>query len=129
VNEGPDFISLGQIGDKDKLKAGITYLRRTGARQVQIRYSDDEQPVVWFVVAIYDGANPAGIEGIETDSALMPVEALMRLCERLTDGGECRHCGRRTAFEAKSLARMPFDQMICWYQYDPELKTFRRGCE
>lgn len=116
-------------GEYEKLMAGIHFIRRTGARQIQIRYSDDNEPVVWFIVAKYDGGNPAGIEGFETDSALDPLRAVLRLCERLTDGGECWHCHRKTAFEPDSIGSMPFDQMICWYQYDPELKKYRRGCE
>lgn len=115
--------------DQDKLAATIDFLRRTGARQVQIRYSDDEQPVVWFVVAIYDGRNPAEIKGFEVDASGTPLAAALRLCERVGDGGECAHCHRPTGFEPQLLVRMPMDDKICWYQYDPELKTFRRGCE
>jgi hypothetical protein len=114
---------------KDKLQAALDFLRRTGARQIQVRYSDDEMPVVWFVVASYDGANPTGTKGVETDAALSPTAAVLRLCERLADGGQCTHCGRPTGFEPHLLLRMPYDQQICWYQYDPELKTYRRGCE
>ncbi len=114
---------------QDKIQAGVHFLHRTGAKSVQIRYSDDEQPTIWFVVALYDGNNPAGIEGVETDAAINPVRAILRLCERLADGGECAHCHRRVGFEPDSIDAMPFDQMICWYQYDPELKKYRRGCE
>jgi hypothetical protein len=112
-----------------KFLAALEFIRRTGAQQIQVRYSDDEQPVVWFVVAKYDGRNPAGIKGFETDASLSPWLAIQRLCERLADGGTCQHCGRNTAFEPDSLLRMPLDKVICWYQYDPELKTYRRGCE
>jgi hypothetical protein len=24
---------------------------------------------------------------------------------------------------------MPLNESVCWYQWDPEMKTFRRGCE
>jgi hypothetical protein len=115
--------------DQDKLKAAFDFIGRTGARTVSIRYSDDEKPVVWFVVAEYDGTNPMGIEGHEVDASLSPVRAALRLCERLADGGQCRHCGRPTGLEPDHLDTMPLDEMICWYQWDPELKTFRRGCE
>ena len=115
--------------EKEKLQAALKFIQRTGARQVQIRYSDDESPTVWFVVALYDGNNPAGVDGIETDSGLTPIHAALRLCERLCDGGQCVHCGRPTGFEPNALWKMPFDQVICWYQYDPELKVYRRGCE
>ena len=114
---------------KDKLLAAIEFIRRTGASQVQVRYSDDEQPIIWFVVAVYDGKNPAKITGVEVDASTSPIRAALRLCERLADGGECQHCGRPTGLEPDLLLTMPFNDKICWYQYDPELKKFRRGCE
>ena len=115
--------------EKDRLLAALDFIRRTGARSIQIRYSDDEPPVVWFVVAEYDGRSPHGAEGHEVDASLSPVRAALRLCERLADGGRCAHCQRPTGLEPDSLDAMPLDELVCWYQYDPELKTFRRGCE
>jgi hypothetical protein len=121
--------ALGSQAEQDRLLAAYDFIRRTGARQIDIRYSDDESPVVWFVVAHYDGRNPAGIEGQEVDASLSPVRAALRLCERLADGGQCRHCRRPTGLEPDSLETMPMDELVCWWQYDPELKKFRRGCE
>ena len=115
--------------EKDKLLAAIEFIRRTGARQVQVRYSDDEKPTIWFVVAIYDGKNPGNVEGVEVDASASPTRAALRLCERLADGGKCQHCQRPTGLEPDLLLTMPFNEAICWYQYDPELKNFRRGCE
>jgi len=115
--------------DKDKFNAAVKFIRRTGAKSVDIRYSDDEDPTVWFVVAKFDGSNVTGIEGVEVDAGFSPLRAILRLCERLADGGLCRHCERRLGLVTDTLARMPMDDVICWYQYDPELKVFRRGCE
>lgn len=109
--------------EQDKLIAAIDMIRRTGARSVGIRYQDDEQPTVWMVVASYAD------DRHEVDASLSPVRAALRLCERLVDGGVCKHCGRPTGLEPDSLETMPLDRAFCWYQYDPELKTFRRGCE
>lgn len=117
------------MADGDKLKAAVEFLRRTGAKQIQIRYSDDEKPVVWFIVAVFDGRNPAKINGWEVDASDNPLRAALRLCERLADGGQCVHCKRPVGFEPDLLQRMPADKVVCWYQYDPELKVFRRGCE
>ena len=86
-------------------------------------HSDDEEPVVWFVVAVYD------VDVWEVDAAENPLNAINRLLERLIDGSKCKHCNRPAGFEPNLLVRMPMDKMICWYQYDPELKTYRRGCE
>lgn len=116
--------------DKDKLLAAIDFIRRCGASQVQVRYSDDEEPDIWFVVAKFDKKKtPMAMNGIEVDASTNPTRAALRLCERLCDGSLCSHCHKPAALEPDSLNRMPFDQTICWYQYDPELKKFRRGCE
>ena len=115
--------------EKDKLLASIEFLRRIGAKQVQLRYSDDEEPEIWIVVAKFNGKNRLHINGVEMEASTTPLRAGVRLCERLVDGTKCHYCKKSVALEAESLARMPFDQNICWYQYDPELKKFRRGCE
>jgi hypothetical protein len=109
--------------DDERFLAALKLIQRTGATGVQIRYSDDEQPVIWFVVAEYSENRS------EVDAAFEPVRAALRLCERLVDGGQCTHCHRPTGLEPDSIETMPLNQTICWYQYDPELKTFRRGCE
>lgn len=121
--------------DDAKLQAGIKFLRRTGAREVQIRYSDDEQPIVWMALARYGvdlAGHPqasGGEDVLQVDAAFDPLRAVLRLCERVADGGECAHCHRPTGVEPDSLETMPLDNAICWWQYDPELQVFRRGCE
>lgn len=118
--------------DQGKMLAAIDFIRRCGASQVQIRYSDDEEPDIWFVVAIFDGKakNPWGIkvEGVEVDASVDPLRAALRLCERLADGGRCAHCKRRCGLDPDTMMRMPLDDIFCWYQYDPGSKTFIRGC-
>lgn len=115
--------------DKEKLLAAIDLIRRTGASQVQVRYSDDEYPVVWMVVALYNGKNPNKTQGAEVACALDATQAAYRLCEKLLDGGQCTHCSRDVRFEHSLLVRMPMDDKICWYQYDPGSKKYVRGCE
>jgi hypothetical protein len=106
-----------------RLVAAVQMIQRTGARSFQIRYSDDEQPVVWMAVAEYgDGAWDAA-------AAREPLRAVLRLCETLIDGGTCKHCGRPTGFTEEYAGDMPLDGVVCWYRYDPELAMFRRGCE
>jgi hypothetical protein len=109
--------------DDARFLAALGFVRRTGASEIQIRYSDDELPTIWFVVAKYPDNK------FEVDASLDPVRAALRLCERLADGGQCTHCGRPTGLEPDHIETMPLNRTICWYQYDPELKTFRRGCE
>lgn len=65
---------------------------------------------------------------VEVGAGLDPTTALYRVAETLVDGELCKHCGRPTGVEL-SPDGMPLDDVVCWYQYDPELATFRRGCE
>ena len=109
--------------DDARLTAAVSLIGRTGADTFSIRYSDDEQPVIWLAVAGYPE------DRWETDAALTPLRAVLRLAERLVDGGQCRHCKRPAGLDPDSLDTMPMDNLVCWYQYDPELRTFRRGCE
>lgn len=115
--------------DNDKMRAGIDFIRRTGASQVQVRIFDEEYPHAWMAVAVYNGKNPAKIHGVECDAAMTATRAILRLCERVGDGGACVHCGKPTGFEPDGLWSMPIPDKICWYQFDPELKVYRRGCE
>lgn len=117
------------------MAAGIKLLEGTGMRQFQLRYSDDEQPVVWMAVAkwslggqgvpVAKGGKPA----FDTASALDPVSAVLRLCDQMLNGGYCLHCERPSGVTLRWDAAMPLADMICWYVYDPELQVFRRSCE
>jgi hypothetical protein len=107
-----------------RLVAALHLLERTGMRQFQLRYDDDEQPTVWMAVGLYKG------ETFECAAAPTPLQAVFRLCDQLIIGGTCTHCQRATGFEEEPLGGpMPLDETICWYRYDPERETFRRSCE
>lgn len=112
---------------ENRLMACVDLVHRTGASGFQLRYSDDEQPVVWMAIAGY--ANGRRVEPqYEVGAALAPDRAAFRLVESLVDGGQCQHCKRPTGVD-DSWGKMPFDEHVCWYQYDPEIRKFRRGCE
>lgn len=108
---------------QDKLMAAIDFVRRTGAMSVELRFQDDDKPVIWMAVAAY----PNGVH--EVDASLSPIRAALRLCERLADGGQCTHCGKPSGLDPNTYDTMPMSNIVCWYQYDPETKKFRRGCE
>jgi hypothetical protein len=118
--------------------AGVQLLERTGARNFRIGYSDeaDGEPIVWYACATWKRIKaPAATwhgDYSEAAGALDPTAAVIRLCELVVDGGTCTHCGRPTIFD-DNVSDTPidalFNEMGCVYGWDPELATFRRGCE
>lgn len=120
-----DELAARRMMNDPRVGAAVDMVRRTGAETFQIRYQDDEDPVVWLAVAGYEG------ERWEAAAAMNPLRAVLRLCERLIDGALCVHCNRPAGFEADDVEAQHevFDQIVCWYQFEPELATFRRGCE
>ena len=111
----------------------LDLIRRTGARNLQIAYSDDVDPIVWMVVVSYsmrDGQprSSGKINAHKVGAAFTPLAAAFKLLDDALDGGRCAHCGRVTGFTPHFDA-MPLADHVCWYQWDPELGTFRRGCE
>jgi hypothetical protein len=110
------------LSEKDpRIPAAIDLIRRTGASEFSFRYSDDEPPVVWMAIAKWGKTWDIG-------AGVNPTIALFRLLDQVIDGGQCVHCKRPTGFE-ESVDEMPLDKLVCWYQWDPERKIFRRGCE
>jgi hypothetical protein len=105
--------------------AATDLIGRTGAVSFQIRYCEEEKPVVWMALAEYErGDRNIWMVG----AAMSPLAAVFKLCDDLVDGGTCTHCQRPTGF-TPDIDPMPANDLVCWYAYDPELKTFRRGCE
>lgn len=112
-----DPIALGLIG----------WFPRLGVTDVQVRYSDDQDPVVWMAVASVRRQTGGPVH--EAAAALDPSEAIKRLAAQLVDGGQCAHCGKPTGFEVDwSAPTFGTDQLVCWVTYDPELKRIRLGC-
>lgn len=119
---------------QQRLNACLDLLRRSGAGEVQIRWSgredgdadaDQEEPtpVVWLVVAIYG-------DQWEAAAGRDPLTAAVRLLETTLDGGGyCLHCRRPTGVNVDWANEMPLGKHICWYVYDPETHSFRRSCE
>jgi hypothetical protein len=125
--------------DKDpRLPAAVDLLRRTGAREVQIRYSDDKEPTVWLVVVKWGVDSETGkpIPEAEGDgefrhdaaAAMTPLAAAFRLCERVLAGSYCVYCNRPAMFSGESLVPV-VAAGTCWYLWDGERKAFRRDCE
>lgn len=112
----------------------IELLRRNGAKEVQLRYDEEQQPLVWVAVAGFSLINgkPAGrgkLNAWQAGGGLDPLSSLFALCRACLDRkGWCTHCHRNTMFE-ETIESQPLEDFYCWYQWDPENRTFRRGCE
>lgn len=111
------------VNGDDLVTACTDLVGRTGATALDIRYQDDQEPVLWVAAAHYPGGR------VEVDAALNTPHALYRLAERLIDGGACQHCGKATNVTIDFSDSQPFGPLFCSYVYDPELKRFRRSCE
>jgi hypothetical protein len=110
------------LSEDPRFMPAVDMVGRTGADQFKMWFCGEQKPpVVWIAAAMYE-------DSWECASAINPLRALFRLCETLVDGGMCVHCERPTGF-IPDLDPTIMDDLICWYQWDPELKTFRRGCE
>lgn len=107
--------------------AAYDMLGRSGASEVQLRYQDDEEPTVWMAVGTW---RRDGQVAREVAASLNPLGAILRLLEQVMDGAVCVHCHRPSGIDIdRSPSDMPMSEVVCWYQFDPELKSFRRGCE
>lgn len=115
------------MSDRDpRFLAAVDLIGRTGASSWSVRYCDEETPAVWLCVAEYEG------EGMwDAAGARDPLTAALRLCEQLVDGALCVHCGKPTGFDPDADAGIlaALDPVVCFYRWDPELRTFRRSCE
>lgn len=107
--------------EDDRMPAAMVLLGHTGADEVQVRYCSEQKPTVWVAAGRWD-------KHWECAGAMAPHLAVFRLCDQVIDGGMCTHCYRPTGF-APDLDAMPLDNLVCWYQWDPSHKEFRRGCK
>lgn len=110
--------------DTPVFTAAIDMVRRTGAKSIRIGFYEDEPPTIWHVTATYSE------DRHEVAAGMAPLTAALRLCAQLVDGARCVHCRQVSAFDESLLdSPVPAIPGFCWYKWDPELRTFRRGCE
>lgn len=119
--------------DDARFVAGVDLLGRSGAEQFQIRYCEEEDPVVWIAAAHWTTERATRGRGPTWDAAagMTPWRALYRLLEAVLDGGTCTHCQKMVSVDDKpaSAALDAMNPLVCFFRYDPELATFRRSCE
>lgn len=117
----------------ERALAAVDVIRRTGAQSFQIRYSDDEQPVIWMAVVTWrinkDGipAKHGAHRASEAAAALAPDSAIYRLANQIIDGGQCAHCGRPAAFN-EDVDHEPMGDVLCWWTWDPETSRYVQAC-
>lgn len=116
-------VSTAQDAARDpRIVAAIMLIERAGAQGFQLRYSDDNEPLVWMALGEW-------AYGWDVGAGRTPVDAAMRLLSQTVDGGQCAHCGRPTGVTDDWRVDMPLADQVCWYVYDPETERFRRSCE
>lgn len=113
--------------------AAVDAIAHTGAKNFEIRWCEEQDPTVWFALSTHISG---GQERQSIYAGFNPTEATIGLAEKLIDGGVCAHCLKMTIFEPDWTAPMirnfkigDIDVYHCTYQYDPEMKKFRRSCE
>jgi len=106
--------------DDPRYLAAVDLLGHTGAHEFQIRYCDEDTPLVWMALGRWNRHWAVG-------AALGPLAAIFDLCDNVIDGGHCTHCQRPTGF-APDLDPMPLAPLVCWYQWDPSTRKFVRSC-
>lgn len=117
----------------ERMAPAIALLGKTGARDFELRFSEPEEdlggPIIWIAIATYLRTRGPLVEpAAECAAALEPEAAVFRLLDQVIDGGFCTHCKKTTGFD-KGFGAMPLSGLVCWWQWDPETKAFRRGCE
>lgn len=117
-----------------RFTAAIEVVRRTGATTIQVRYSDDEQPVIWFAVAGHN-VGPEGVpiaaggrRAWTTAAALTPERAVFKLAEELVDGAQCAYCHRPSGFLADPGERTFASSLLCWWTWDQETGKYVQEC-
>ena len=104
--------------------AATDLIGRLGATSFELRYSEPETPegeTVWMAIAQFKTGWDAG-------AGQSPLHSAHWLLDQLVDGGQCTHCSRPSGVD-HGFSPMPLADAVCWYQYDPELRKYRRGCE
>jgi hypothetical protein len=115
-----------------KFQAAVELLGRTGADQFQVRYCEEEEPTVWMSAAHWPEIEDIMPDHWDAAGGMSPWSSLLRLCEAAMNGGRCTHCNKMTSIDDQPYEEalgILTESFVCWYRYDPELKTFRRSCE
>jgi hypothetical protein len=86
---------LGFNLDEDALMAAADLVGRTGAREFQIGFTNDDDGITVAEMGWYCHAQYQGTRIIEEGAG--PVEAAEALARRLLSGAKCKRCGKLVA--------------------------------
>lgn len=103
-------------------EAAVEMIGRTGATDYRFDSLTFDDLTVWISTARFPDGR------WDTAASPAPYRSAIRLAEQLIDGAICARCNRPTGLDER-FDEAPLDRIVCWWQYDPELKKFRRGCE
>jgi hypothetical protein len=87
--------------DEDALIAAADLVGRTGAKEFQIGYLNDDPPHQWYAQARYKGTR------ISEGDHKGPIEAAEALARRLLAGGKCTKCGGLVALSGAGAMIYP----------------------
>lgn len=108
--------------DDPRFIAAVDLIGKSGGTSFQIRYDEEQDPVVWVAVAEIRGG------AWECAGGRTPAQAAVRLAEAMYDGGFCAHCGKPAGVSTDWRADHPLATIVCWHIFDPETERFRRSC-
>lgn len=103
--------------------AAVDMIGKSGGKSFQVRYDEEQDPIVWVAVAEIRGGH------WECAGGKTPAQAAFRLLEALYDDGRCAHCGKPAGVTLDWRSDMLLADVVCWQVYDPEMQRFRRSCE
>jgi len=91
VNDWDEGLTGGLTqGDRNQVQACADLVGRSGARQFEIGFLNDEPPHAWYAHAMFRGAR------IQVENQAGPAQAAMALAQKILTGAKCR-CGRLVA--------------------------------
>lgn len=113
---------MGRGFDEDIAVAAVEVIGRSGAREFEVGYLDDDVPsefARWWARAQYSGAR------IQVENHQGPDLAAEALARRILNGGQCTHCGARIHLGGVPAALRRRGRVCSWKR---EGRRWVRGC-
>ncbi len=106
--------------------ACIDVVARSGATDVEFGHLEDDVPIEqarWWATATYRGKK------LTIDEQRDPIDALMRLAERVCNNGTCTGCQRSVLLLTGQPGLWIASKPRCLWQLDITGKQWVRGCD